>query len=109
VEIAVASAGNALVIAFFMVLSAGDLAGTDHRFGRIGAVDAAPPTRLARAGIVVLAGGAAGILGYLAALTAGAKGLSLPVVVAWEGAVGAVVGGLLAARAARWRLSTKPA
>jgi hypothetical protein len=109
VEVALASMGNALVIAFFMVLSAGDLAGTDRRFGRIGAVDAAPPTRLARAGIVVLVGFAAGIAGYLLALPAGAKGISLPIVVAWQGALGAVVGGLLAARAARWRLSTKQA
>jgi hypothetical protein len=109
VDVAIASMGNALVIAFFMVLSAGDLAGTDHRFGRIGTVDAAPPSRLARAGIVVLAGLAAGIAGYLLALPAGAKGLSLPIVVAWQGALGAVVGGLLAARAARWRLSVRAA
>jgi hypothetical protein len=107
-DVAIASAGNALVIAFFMVLSAGDLAGTDRRFGRIGAVDSAPPSRLARAGIVALAGVVAGIVGYLVALPAGAKGISLPVVVAWQGAVGAVVGGGLAARAARWQLSKKP-
>ena len=109
VAVAIASMGNALVIAFFMVLSAGDLAGTDRKFGRIGPVDAAPPSRLARAGIVVLTGLAAGILGYLLALPAGARGLSLPIVVAWQGALGGIVGGLLAARAARWQLSTKHA
>lgn len=109
IDVAIASAGNALVIAFFMVLSAGDLAATDRRFGRIGAVDAAPPSRLVRAGIVLLAGVVAGILAYLVALPAGAKGISLPVVVAWQGAVGAIVGGALAARAARWQLSTKRA
>jgi membrane associated rhomboid family serine protease len=93
------------VIAFFMVLSAGDLAGTDCKLGRIGTVDAAPPSRLARVGIVGLSALIAGILGYLVAILCGAGGVSLPIMIAWKGALGAVVGGLLAARAARWQLS----
>ena len=107
-DVAIDSMSTGLVIAFFMVLSAGDLAATDRKFGRIGAVDATPPSRLARAGIVPLAAIASGILGYLIAIPAGAKGISLPIMVAWKAVLGGVVGGLLAALAARWQLSTRP-
>lgn len=107
VDVAIDALSTALVIGFFMALSAGDLAGTDRRFGRIGTVDAAPPSRLARAGIVVLTALAAGLLGYALAIVAGG-GVPLPLMVAWKGAIGGLVGGLLAARAARWQLCTRP-
>lgn len=106
--VAIDSMGTGLVIAFFMVLSAGDLAGTDRKFGRIGSVDTASPSRLARVGIVMLTAIASGILGYLLAAPGGAKGISMPVLVAWKAVLGAVVGGLLAALAARWQLGAKP-
>jgi hypothetical protein len=105
IDVTLDAMSTALVIAFFMVLSAGDLAGTDRKFGRVGAAEGAPPGRLARAGIVALTAVAAGILGYALARLGGPEGLSMPVMVAWKGALGAVVGGLLAARAARWKLS----
>jgi hypothetical protein len=101
---AIDSMSTGLVIAFFMVLNAGDLAGTDRKFGRIGAVEAAPPSRLARAGIVLLTALVSGVLGYLLVIPAGAKGISLNVMVIWKGLLGGVVGGWLAALAARWRL-----
>jgi hypothetical protein len=103
-DVAIDSMSTGLVIAFFMVLNAGDLAGTDRKFGRIGAVEAAPPSRLARAGIVLLTALVSGVLGYLLVIPAGAKGISLNVMVIWKGLLGGVVGGWLAALAARWRL-----
>ena len=107
-DVAIDSMSTGLLIAFFMVLSAGDLAGADRKSGRIGAVDAAPPSRLARAGIVVVTALVSGILGYVLVVPTGAKGISLPVLVMWKGLLGGVVGGYLAALAARRQLGATP-
>jgi hypothetical protein len=100
--VAIDSAGTASIIAFFMLVSGGGLANTDLAVGRIAALPGKPPSKLLRALIIPALAIVAGAVGYGAAAALG--GFSLPISIAWKGALGGVIAGVLAARAARWTL-----
>jgi hypothetical protein len=98
------AAGSALVIALFMLFTAGGLVGLDRRLGRVAAVAGPSHGRGYRLVVAVaVAFAAAGLAAVAAWLFDGLPGTLFAV---WKVLLGASVAGTLAVTAARWELAT---